>query len=295
MAARVVGAVLTGGASKRMGQEKALVEVDGLPLARRVTNALLAGGVEKVVLVGGHEGVAAELWLEGVVDRWSAIGPLGGIATALLDVAPPPPLGGRAPVVELDERLEAAGPLAAGPLGIAVPERHPLHDTFVVVAPCDQPNLGASLVAALIAALRRAPDHVVVAAPRTPDGRRHPLPTVWRASQGPVLERLIASGARRADSGITDGNVIDVPAPERDVRDVDTPGDLEALDDWDRAHPDEERPLTWGDAGAEPNAPPAPPPLAPPGSVADHAIGPEPASEAAPVASVDPLRWDPPA
>jgi molybdopterin-guanine dinucleotide biosynthesis protein A len=295
---RVVGAVLTGGASKRMGQEKALIEVDNVPLARRVANALLAGGVERVVLVGGHEGVAAELWLDGVVDRWSGIGPLGGITTALLDVAPFPTAGGP-PAVDLDEQLQAAGPLSAGRLGIAAPERDPLHDTFVVVAPCDQPHLGASLIAALIAALRTAPDHVVVAAPRTPDGRRHPLPTVWRASQGPVLEQLIATGARRADSGIRDGNVVDVPAPERDVRDVDTPGDLEGLDDWDRALPDDDRPLRWG----EQPAPPPPPPPAPP-TVAAAPDAPAPADVPAPPpapkpapdgGAVDvPLRWEPP-
>jgi molybdopterin-guanine dinucleotide biosynthesis protein A len=295
---RVVGAVLTGGASKRMGQEKALIEVDNVPLARRVANALLAGGVERVVLVGGHEGVAAELWLEGVVDRWSAIGPLGGITTALLDVAPFPTAGGP-PSVDLDEQLQAASPLSAGRLGIAAPERDPLHDTFVVVAPCDQPHLGASLIASMIAALRSAPDHIVVAAPRTPDGRRHPLPTVWRASQGPVLEQLIATGARRADSGIHDGNVVDVPAPERDVRDVDTPGDLEALDDWDRALPDDDRPLRWGEQPAPPL-----PPVAPAAAAAEVAPAAEaPATAPAPRPAPDggdgsdlgaPLRWEPP-
>jgi hypothetical protein len=193
--------------------------------------------------------------------------------------------------VELDAQLVAAAPLSAGSLGQAAPDRNPLHDTFVVVAPCDQPHLGASLIAAMISALRAAPDHIVVAAPRTPDGRRQPLPTVWRASEGPVLERLIAGGARRADAGITDENVVEVAATDRDVRDVDTPGDLEGLDDWDRAAGGEAPPLRWGVSGADAPAPPSGAPSAP--SAAPERVGDAHAS-ASPDPG-DPLRWEPPA
>ena len=47
------GAVLCGGASRRMGTDKALVEVDGVPMAERVAGALHAGGCAPVVFVGG--------------------------------------------------------------------------------------------------------------------------------------------------------------------------------------------------------------------------------------------------
>lgn len=50
--ATVSAAVLTGGASRRMGRDKAHVEFDGAPAAERVAR-LLAGLVSEVLIVGG--------------------------------------------------------------------------------------------------------------------------------------------------------------------------------------------------------------------------------------------------
>ena len=49
----VAGAVLVGGASRRMGRPKALIEVDGSPMVVRVAAALSAGGCAPVRLIGG--------------------------------------------------------------------------------------------------------------------------------------------------------------------------------------------------------------------------------------------------
>jgi molybdopterin-guanine dinucleotide biosynthesis protein A len=83
----MVGAVLCGGASRRMGRDKALVEVDGVALARRVADALRAGGCSRVLAIGGDAVALAALGLEPVPDRWPGEGPLGGLATALATVA----------------------------------------------------------------------------------------------------------------------------------------------------------------------------------------------------------------
>ena len=79
----VVGAVLCGGASRRMGRDKALVRIDGVALVRRVADALRAGGCTAVLAVGGDAEALAALGLEPVPDRWPGEGPLGGLATAL--------------------------------------------------------------------------------------------------------------------------------------------------------------------------------------------------------------------
>jgi molybdenum cofactor guanylyltransferase len=77
------GAVLCGGASRRMGRDKALVSVDGRALALRVADALRAAGAEPVLGVGGDLAALAALGLAGVPDEEPGAGPLTGILTAL--------------------------------------------------------------------------------------------------------------------------------------------------------------------------------------------------------------------
>ena len=113
---RFAGAVLTGGASRRMGTDKALVEVDGMAMAGRVAGALASAGGQPVIAVGGDADRLADLGLAVTPDRWPGEGPLGGLVTALGALADP-----------------------------AVP--------IVVVAACDLPALTSSVVAALVAAL----------------------------------------------------------------------------------------------------------------------------------------------
>lgn len=77
------GAVLTGGRSRRMGRDKATLPIDGVPLARRVADALLLAGATDVVGVGGDPAVLGPaLGMEVVVDPLGE-GPLGGLAVAL--------------------------------------------------------------------------------------------------------------------------------------------------------------------------------------------------------------------
>lgn len=74
-------AILTGGASSRMGRDKAFVEVDGLPLVLRVANALSEAAT--ITAIGGNVVGLSQLGLEAVADEHPGEGPLGGIAQAL--------------------------------------------------------------------------------------------------------------------------------------------------------------------------------------------------------------------
>ena len=85
---RFDGYVLCGGASRRMGRDKALVPVDGVAMARRVADALRAAGAERVVAVGGDGPALRELGVDTRPDRWPGEGPLGGLVTALGDLGP---------------------------------------------------------------------------------------------------------------------------------------------------------------------------------------------------------------
>lgn len=75
--------MLTGGASTRMGRDKALLRVGGRPLAIRVASALQAAGAARVVAVGGDAAALGALGLEVVPDLHPGAGPLGGLLSAL--------------------------------------------------------------------------------------------------------------------------------------------------------------------------------------------------------------------
>lgn len=77
------GAVLCGGSSRRMGRDKALVELDGRPLVLVAARALLDAGAERVAAVGGDGAALAALGLEPVADDHPGEGPLGGLLSAL--------------------------------------------------------------------------------------------------------------------------------------------------------------------------------------------------------------------
>lgn len=77
------GAVLCGGASRRLGRDKAQVELDGRPMAARVASALHEAGADGVVAVGGDRAAIAAMGLEVVDDDQPGAGPLGATITAL--------------------------------------------------------------------------------------------------------------------------------------------------------------------------------------------------------------------
>lgn len=104
--AEFAGAVLTGGRSTRMGRDKALLRLDGLPLASRVAGVLAAAGADPVVAVGGDLPGLRAAGLVAIADRRRGAGPLAGIATALTEV------GSHDVVVVLACDLVAASPAA---------------------------------------------------------------------------------------------------------------------------------------------------------------------------------------
>jgi molybdopterin-guanine dinucleotide biosynthesis protein A len=73
--------VLVGGRSRRMGTNKALIEMDGQPLFRRVADEIgkLCGTVSLV----GDPAIYSGLGLPVISDRFPGLGPLAGIEAAL--------------------------------------------------------------------------------------------------------------------------------------------------------------------------------------------------------------------
>jgi len=75
------GVVLTGGAGRRIGGRKPLVDIGGIRLIDPVIDAL--GPCRSLRLIGGDPAELEVLGIEVVGDQWPGEGPLGGIATAL--------------------------------------------------------------------------------------------------------------------------------------------------------------------------------------------------------------------
>ena len=79
--APIAAFILAGGESSRMGSNKALLELGGVPLIVRMARLVESAAVKPTV-VGSPE-IYARLRLRAVRDDWPGAGPLGGIATAL--------------------------------------------------------------------------------------------------------------------------------------------------------------------------------------------------------------------
>jgi molybdopterin-guanine dinucleotide biosynthesis protein A len=80
---RLLGAVMAGGSSRRMGTDKARLAIDGEPLWRRQERTLLAAGAETVIVARRPHQTAlpgATCWR----DVFSQAGPLAGLHAVLL-------------------------------------------------------------------------------------------------------------------------------------------------------------------------------------------------------------------
>ena len=106
-----MGAVLAGGASARMGTDKAFIEIEGEPMVARAVGALRSAGAAPVLVVGGDRSRISALGLDHMLDRHPGQGPLGGVITALGALDPP---GGSGPdaVVTLPCDVKAPDPTA---------------------------------------------------------------------------------------------------------------------------------------------------------------------------------------
>jgi len=79
----VMGAVLAGGSSRRMGRDKALMELDGRTMLARAV-AILGSVLEDVLVVAPRIREYTEVEAEIQADLRPGLGPVGGIHTALV-------------------------------------------------------------------------------------------------------------------------------------------------------------------------------------------------------------------
>src|SRR5436190_11510610 len=75
--------VLTGGASRRMGRDKALLPVGGVAMAARVASALRKAGADDITCVGGDLDGLRALGLDAIEDEWPGEGPVAGLLAGM--------------------------------------------------------------------------------------------------------------------------------------------------------------------------------------------------------------------
>ena len=175
----LVGVVLAGGASTRMGQPKETILLDGEPLLQRQQRLLHEVGVRRVLLSMGkadragqadqapHAGLLPEMTGEVVYDSSGGGGPLAGIVAALLRIGRDPP-----------DFLYARG---------------------ILVIAVDMPRLQAGLLRELVDAA--APG--VGAAPRV-EGLWEPLAAVYPREALEPATRLLEGPGPSSPSGLLD-------------------------------------------------------------------------------------------
>lgn len=184
----VAGAVLVGGRSTRMGRDKALIEIDGIPMARRVAEVLRLAGCHPVFAVGPPELAAG---LDVVGDQHPGEGPLGGILTAL-HAAP----------------LQPVLVLACDLLWI------------------DAVTVGAVLAAAAEVGLEPAGSPVTPHVFMACAARREPLCALWTPAARIELQRSFDAGERAVHRAAEHLVVREVQVGAQGVTNVNAPHDL---------------------------------------------------------------------
>jgi molybdopterin-guanine dinucleotide biosynthesis protein A len=172
-----------------MGRTKALIEIDGVPMAALVAQALRDAGCVSVLAYGGDPVELAPLDLVVLPDAHPGAGPLGA-------------------VVGLLEHFAAGST--------------PGTDVFVVA--CDLPSLSGPVLAPLVeAADRHADADVVVARTSTIESAC----AIWRASALEPARRIFDGGERALHRAIAVLTSVDVEVPEAALRNINTPGELD--------------------------------------------------------------------
>jgi len=86
LCSHITGVILAGGLSKRYGQNKAFLELDGIRLIDRVT-AEMKNIFRQVILITNEKDPYVYLGLPTVEDLIRGLGPIGGIYTGLMSIS----------------------------------------------------------------------------------------------------------------------------------------------------------------------------------------------------------------
>lgn len=186
MSAPLSALLLSGGASRRMQADKALLDYGGRPQLLRAWELLQRVGVAHahVSINPGQQGDALRAGLPTLADTVPSVGPVAGIVTAQ--------------------------------------QAFPAHAWLVLA--CDLPLLDAATLQSLLDA--RDPDRDATAFSSRHDGLPEPLCAIWEPSAAPLLRQRLASGHYCPRKALLQLQIHTLPAPGNTLDNVNTPDEL---------------------------------------------------------------------
>ncbi|MBD1880093.1 molybdenum cofactor guanylyltransferase [Coleofasciculus sp. FACHB-T130] len=194
--------VLAGGKSSRMGRDKALISVKGVPLIRRVCEVAQACASKVYVVT---------LWIE----RYQDIVP--STCKLIREVGTGEPHS-----FSNDEKPQ--GPLIGFAQGLA-----PVQTEWVLLLACDLPNLKEEVLQNWVQHLPEVPEDCIAFLPRHPKGWE-PLCGFYRRRCLPSLTEFINKGGRSFQQWLSQHPVQELPLTERSLLfNCNTPADLEQV------------------------------------------------------------------
>jgi molybdopterin-guanine dinucleotide biosynthesis protein A len=190
--------VLAGGRSSRMGEDKALISIDGVPLLRRV--CLTAQScTDQIYLVSPwgerYQSALSEIpvtILPEIQPADSAPGPLRGFAQALSQIRPA--------------------------------------DWLLLLA-CDLPNLQPAILQQWITLLPNLPPNTLALLPQNPAGWWEPLCGFYRVEVAAELEQYLATGGSSFQGWLKQIAVAPLPYESEMLFNCNQPADLQAMRD----------------------------------------------------------------
>jgi molybdenum cofactor cytidylyltransferase len=192
-APRIAAIVLAAGLSSRMGSNKLLAPVNGVPLLRRTVEAAVAAHLEPVIVVTGHEAKEVEQALAGL------------------------------PVRFVSNPRYAEGQSTSLRLGVqAVPET----SDGVMVLLGDMPEVPPALLERMIAAFSPVEGRAICIASA---GGKRGNPVLWARRFLPEMEGITGDTGAKHLIARYDDAVCEVEGDASVLRDVDTPEALAAL------------------------------------------------------------------
>jgi molybdenum cofactor guanylyltransferase len=186
--------ILAGGRSQRMGRDKATIEIDGVPMLRRIYDAIAAcDRIDSIYVVTP--------W----AHKYAAILP----ATCNFIREQPPDLG---PTIALSQALTV------------------VNSTWILTLACDLPNLSTPFIQAGIDALPSISAQSMAYLPKHLDKGWEPLCGFYRQICGRSLASYIEAGGRSLQGWLKQQVVTELVVTEpMQLVNCNTPADLESV------------------------------------------------------------------